>query len=258
MRPFWRRRRLATYFVLAALQLANVGCANSYPPEQVPLMPDRATAPELYEATIESDYSIQVGDVLQINSYFDPGLKQSVTVQPDGRVSLLLVGTVMAARRTPRELGEELAQSYRRYLDDRDITVIVTEAAGQAVYVGGEVKSPSVLPLRGDLTLLQAITAAGGFLPTANRDQVLILRPTAGGRFQTFQTNVDAVLRNESGELYLRRRDIVYAPKTNIAKVDQFVDQYLNQIMPRWVTAMFGYQFFHQTGNSVVTTTIPR
>ena len=164
----------------------------------------------------------------------------------------------MAVRKTPKELGEELAQSYKRYLDDRDITVVVTDSAGQAVYVGGEVKSPSVLPLRGDLTLLQAITAAGGFLPTANRDQVLILRATADGRFKTFQINVDAVLRTKGGELYLHRRDIVYTPKTNIAKVDQFVDQYMNQIMPRWISAMFGYQFFNQVGSSVVTTTIPR
>lgn len=236
-----------------------LGCANAYPPELVPPMPDQASAPALYEAAVEPDYAIQPGDALLVNSYFDPGLKQPVVVQPDGRVSLLLVGTVMAAGRTPKQLGVELARGYRRYLDNRDITVTLTESAAQAVYVGGEVKSPAVLPIRGNLTLLQAITAAGGFLPSANRSQILILRPTAAGRFQTFQADVDAVLRNEAGELYLHRRDIVYAPKTDIAKADQFVDQYINQIIPRSISAAFGYQIFNQVGSSnSVVTTVPR
>jgi hypothetical protein len=79
-------------------------------------------------------------------------------------------------------------------------------------------------------------------LPTGNKQQVLIIRQTGDGHYRTLQANAEQVLRNEAGEIYLRRHDIVYVPKTEIAKVDQFVDQYINQIIPRSVNAVFGYQ----------------
>ena len=243
---------------LPLLLLGVAGCANEYPPERVPPFADRAASPALYEPLVEPEYAIQVGDQLTVNSYFDPSLKQQAVVQPDGRVSLVLVGSVVAAGRTPKQLGELLGRSYRRFLDNRDITVTVTEVSNQAVYVGGEVKAPTVLPIKGELTLFQAITAAGGLLPTANRSQVIVLRAGANGHFQAFQKDLDAVLRNEAGELYLRRRDIVFAPKSGIAKVDQFVDQYINQVVPRFVTTAFGYQFFNQVGNTSVVATPAR
>jgi len=76
---------------------------------------------------------------------------------------------------------------------------------------------------------------------------VLIIRRTPDGRYRTLQQNVDAVLTNKSGELYLLPHDIVYVPKSHIARVDQFVDQFINSIIPHSITGIFGYQWLHTT-----------
>ena len=218
-------------------------CADAYPPELVPLVPNESVAPEFYEPAPAGGYAIAAGDKLLINSYYHPNLKQTVTVQPDGRVPLLLVGSVVAAGKSPEQLRIELTAAYEKHVERPDFVVTIEESAALAVYVGGEVAKPTMLPIRGELTLLQSITEAGGFLPTANREQVLILRKSENGRFRTVQANVENVLRNKAGEIYLRRRDIIFVPKTAIAKADLFVDQYINQIIPRSVNTVFGFTY---------------
>jgi polysaccharide export outer membrane protein len=220
-----------------------VGSCADYPPEAVPPVPARAAEPELYRPAPAASFTIAPGDKLNIASYFHPALKQSVTVQPDGVVSLLLVGTVTAAGKTPDQFSKELVRAYDKYVEHAEIAVNIEESAVLAVYVGGEVAKPAMLPLKGELTLLQSITQAGGFLSTANKDQVLILRQTPDAGYRTLQANAANVLRNEAEEIYLRPHDVVYVPKTTIAKVDQFVDQYLGQIVPRWVVTSFGFSY---------------
>ena len=235
---------LAAMLLLTGLAACN---DNEYPPAEVPLVQSEAVAPQLYEPPVEPSYVIGPGDGVLIQSYYDANLKQSEFVRPDGYVSLLLVGDVEAAGKTPGELSKELTHLYGHVLDRPDITVSVTSSAGMTVYVGGEVTKPQQLPLKGDLTLLQSVTEAGGFRSTANKEQVLIIRRTADGRYRTLQQNVDAVLTNKSGELYLLPHDIVYVPKSHIARVDQFVDQFINSIIPHSITGIFGYQWLHTT-----------
>jgi polysaccharide biosynthesis/export protein len=238
----WLERAL-----LLGVVLMLSSCAD-YPPELVPPVPDRITAPELYRPMPAATFTIAPGDKLLVNSYFNPAVKQSVTVQPDGMVSLLLVGTVVAAGKTPEQLAKELVRGYEKYLENAEITVTIDESPGLAVYVGGEVAKPAMLPLRGDMTLLQSIAQAGGFLVTANKEQVLILRENPDGRVRAMQANTEQMLRNEADEVPLRRHDIVYVPKSPIAKVDQFVDQYLGQVVPRWVVTSFGFSYLLNPG----------
>jgi polysaccharide biosynthesis/export protein len=233
------------------------GCANAYPPELVPQVPSRGVAPEFYRPEPQTDYKVAVGDKLSISSYYHPDLKQTVTVQPDGQVPLLLIGSVVAAGKSPQRLSDELTKGYSKYVENAEITVAVAESASLAVYVGGQVKNPSLVPIRGELTLLQSITEAGGFLTTADESQVLIVRQMPDSRHWTLQANVEKVLRNESGEIYLRPHDIVYVPKSEIAKVDEFIDQHLSQVVPRWLIAVFGlsYQLNSGIGGPTVVTT---
>lgn len=249
----WRTRFPGLCAATLAASLA-AGCHNPYPPELVPVVKSEDTAPELYQPVLEGDYVIGPGDTLLVQSYYDADLKQPVLVRPDGHLSLLLIGEVMAAGKTPVELSKELTRLYGRVLDRPDITVSVTASAGMTVYVAGEVKSPSQLPLKSDLTLLQSITEAGGFLSTANKEQVLVIRRTPDGHFRTYQQNVEAVLKNEAGQLYLRRHDIVYVPKTQIARADEYVEQHINSILPHALTGIFGYQYLHTSSPSPVIT----
>jgi polysaccharide biosynthesis/export protein len=245
-------RVLQREVAVAGIILALGGCANDYPPDRVPPVPSAQAAPALYRPSLDANYTIGPSDHLLIQSFYYPNLKQPVTVRSDGRVSLLLVGDVMVAGKTPHQLAEELAKDYRQFLKDVDLTVMVTKSAGLAVYVTGSVERPQMIPLNGELTLLQSIAQAGGFLSTANKRQVLILRQMPDGRYHTLQANTELALNNTSGEIYLRRHDIVYVPKTEIAKVDQFVDQYINQIIPHSVNTVFNYTINSQTGGAAV------
>ena len=225
--------------------LTLAACSDEYPPALVPPVPAESAAPGLYGSGPEpgASYTIGPGDSLLIQSYYHPALKQPATVQPDGRVSLLLVGSVAAAGKTPEQLATELSRGYNKFLENADVTVTLSESAGLSVYVAGEVAKPSIIPIKGQLTLLQGITQAGGFLNTANKEQVLIVRQIDGRHYRTFQANAKLVLQNEAPELFLRRHDIVFVPKSAIANADLFVEQYINQIIPRAVNTVFGFQY---------------
>ena len=220
--------------------LALAAC-NDYPTDQVPVVPSRSAAPALYQPEPQEVYAIGAGDSVTVNSYYHPELKQTVTIQSDGRVSLVLIGEVTAAGKSPPRLAAELTRAYSKFLNDAEMTVSLTASADRPVYVGGEVPKPSVLSIKDELTLTQSITQTGGFLATANKHQVLIIRQTPDKHYRTMQIDAERILRNEGDEIYLRRHDIVYVPKTEIAKVATFVDQYINQIIPRQVGIGFGY-----------------
>ena len=237
----------------------SIGACDTYPSDRIPRLASESVGSGGVgslspPSTTALKYAIGPGDELLINSFYHSELKQPVTVQSDGRVSLLLVGTVTAAGKTPEQMSEELTRRYSKFLENADVIVTLNSSAALAVYVGGEVAKPAVVPIKGELSLLQSITEAGGFLGTANKEQVLILRQTNDGHFQTFQTNAAQVLRNEAPEMYLKQHDIVYVPRTAIAQVDQFVDQYINQIVPHAVNASFGYQLVHNFGISTGST----
>jgi protein involved in polysaccharide export with SLBB domain len=233
-------------------------CASQYPVNQVPELLGPAPGRPDFTSASEPEYLIQTGDVLEIQSYYDASLREKVTVRPDGRISVVFLGDVVAAGKTPRQLSDELHDGYAKELVAKpDIVVTVDTTVGQVVYVGGEVKAPTIEEIKGSLTLLQSVVAAGGFLPTANEEQIIIIRAQGEGQFRAYQRNADMVLNNKSSDLYLRPHDIIFVPKTRIAQVDQYVDQYVNQIIPRAVVTNFGYTFFNSVGSNTTVQTVP-
>ena len=231
---------------------ANACAANQYPVSQVPPIPVETASPSLGHVA-EPEYQIQAGDALDIQSYYDAVLKQTVIVRPDGRISLILLGDVQAAGKTSAELDKELKQAYWDRLPAHpDITVTVDAIAAQVVYVGGEVKAPAIEPIKGSLTLLQSIMEAGGYLPTANQAQVIIVRQEAAGQFHAYQQNASLVLNNQTSEVSLKPHDIVFVPKTSIARVDLAVEQYINGVVPESFKFNFGYLFNDTSGSSSI------
>jgi len=230
------------YLVFLALCMTCLsGCVTiNYP---VPSIPGPRQEPNFYSPTVEKDYIIQVGDVLAVRSYFESQLNQEVTVRSDGKVSLLLMGDVEVVGLTPEELRSRVTEAYSAVADNPDFTVVVLKSSAQSVYVGGEVQRPSMQPMEGQLTLMQAITTAGGLLVTANRSQVLLLRHQRDGRFSVYKADIEKVLKNEVPDFYLQRRDVIFVPKTLIANINDFVNQYVNNIIPHSVSLTYGW--FH-------------
>lgn len=227
---------------LIILAILTSGCTRTLlNTTAIPTPPAQAEQPALYAPHVEQEYHIQVGDQLAVRSYYEPQLNQEVFVRPDGRISLLLMGDVAVAGKTPAELAGVVKKAYSRVVDSPDVTVVLKESADFTVYIGGEVRTPSVQPLRGALTVLQGITMVGGFLPTADRHQVLLLRHLEGGEYQTYKIDANKILSNQSQDIYLLRHDMIFVPRTGIADADLFIDQYINQIIPKSVLFNFGW-----------------
>jgi len=265
-------------------------------------------------------YVLQPGDSLEIRAFNMQELDQTVEVRPDGFISLLLLGDVRAAGRTPNELSESITGLYSLRFREPQIAVIVKSYANLHVFVGGEVGAPGLVPLTagitalgaifraggfketsktsevllmrgatqtrldlaqvlqsgkpdipleqgdilfipksvinvyvggevahpglvaliGSMTALQAIVQAGGLRPSARTKNVVVLRDSGQAQPALLAVNMDQVQRGGS-DTVLRPYDVVYVPQKTITKVDQFVDQYIRQLIPMSLNGGFTY-----------------
>lgn len=245
------RTRASTVALFVSLGLS--ACTALSNPPVAPL-PSAADAPQLYEPPVAAHYRIQVGDKLALRSYYDAQLNQDVTVREDGRISVLLLQDVDVVGKTPAEVATMLTDGYAKAVNAADLTVSLAQSAGSMVYVGGEVRTQAQQPLGGPLTLVQALTAAGGFLPTANKQQVLILRHTDDNQLIVYQVNTDLILLNKAKDVYLRRNDVVHVPLSQVGEVGRFVDLYINRIIPEALRFNAGYTWLKDTRNIQVAT----
>jgi protein involved in polysaccharide export with SLBB domain len=192
-------------------------------------------------------YRIQVGDVLDVSFFKTVELNETRTVGPDGEIYLPIVGRVEVVGRTVDDVTKEITEGYRKEMINPQITVSVAEYSGLQVYVSGEVNRPGMLDYRGGLTLVQAITDAGGFNRRARRQEVLLIRP--GPENEPVGTIVDVkqILRKGqvSNDIPLAPLDIVYVHHKKIVNLNIFVQQYVSDNLPRfgaWMWYFPGYQ----------------
>jgi len=122
------------------------------------------------------EYLIGAEDVLEISVWQNQELSRTVTVRPDGLISLPLVGDVRAAGLTPNELKHEVTKALMPFMEDPNVAVIVQQINSWRIYIQGEVRSPGVYPIRSKTTITQAITLAGGFTEFAKKRKIQIIR----------------------------------------------------------------------------------
>jgi polysaccharide export outer membrane protein len=174
------------------------------------------------------------GDVLDFKFFYNPELNDSQTVRFDGKISLQLIGEVMAQGKTPIELQEEISKLYASQLRRPEATVIVRSLANRRVYVGGFVRTPGLIEMRTRLTALEAIMQAGGFdMWRAEVKNVVIIRHKDNQRYGCALDFSGELEGKATQPFYLEPMDIVYVPRTTITKVNLWIDQYINQIIPR-------------------------
>src|SRR5262249_24573654 len=159
--------------------------------------------------------------VLDVRFYKTPELNVEVPVRSDGKISLDPIGDIQAAGLSPEALSKALSKKYAGELTDPRVTVIVRQFGGQ-VFVGGEVKNPAATPYANGLTALQAIAAVGGFLDTAQRNSVVLIRRDATGAYRGYKLELDKALTGEdmSQDVSLMSYDIIWASKSGIANVN--------------------------------------
>jgi polysaccharide export outer membrane protein len=181
----------------------------------------------------EPAYRIYPGDVLDVTAPSAPELNRTVTVEPDGRISLPLIGGVMAADRTVPDLAHTLTQIYAGQLVRPEIDVDVKTATPLRVFVGGEVGKPGVYDMPGDINALQAVILAGGFTPNSKMSEVVIIRRGPGGRAMMRTVDLhNAVFRaSVTDAIPLRRLDVIYVQRTGLANL-AFLVQAMRNIIP--------------------------
>ena len=215
------------------------GCASQQAKVQPEAVAFTATPQKLKK------YLIQPGDQLEIKFFYIKELNEIVTVRPDGKISLQLVDEVQAAGLEPLKLDDVLTEKYGQELQDPVITVIVKSFGGQQIYVGGEVNRQGLINLRAGMTPFQAVLNAGGFKETAKPESAIVIRKGAGNRPVPIEINLTDSTHGKSGNavFLLQPHDIVFVPKTAIAKANKFVNQYIeNLLLFRGVSLGFSYE----------------
>ena len=215
---------IARFLILASGVVLLTACATT---NEGAFTTPRAAAPT-------TDYRVQPGDTLAVKFYFHPDHDTDVVVRPDGSVALPLVGDVKAAGVPPRSLAEELERRYAKNLRDPRVSVTVKAMNQNRVYVGGEVNKPGFIAYREGLTAVQALLEAGGPKDTARVDQVVFLQRVDDEKYRPSKLDLAKVLdegdiTNDQG---LSPSDVLFVPKSAIAKLNQFVEQYILKVIP--------------------------
>lgn len=202
-------------------------CAGNQAAQKLP------PATQLQTTAPSAPYIIRPGDQLDIKFFYNPELNESVTVRPDGMISLQLVDEVQAAGLQPAELDAKLTEAYSQELKKPLVTVIVRSFKGQRIYVGGEVNQQREMELPAGMTVLQAVFNAGGFKETASPADTILIRQ--GPNREPVPVRID--LKNamygqgEAADLALLPNDIVFVPKSAIAEANKFVKQYIEDLI---------------------------
>jgi len=200
----------------------------------------------------EPEYRLYPGDEVDITVPSAPELNRSVTVQPDGRITLPLIEPVMAADRSIPTLEAAIGRAYAGQLLSPAVSVGLKLAGPLKVFVGGEVDKPGVYDMPGDIDALRAIIEAGGFKVSAKESQVVIIRRGPGGRAMMRTADLKRALKNPARMdlVPLRRFDIVYVPRSSIAEAGVFV-QHIRDLIPGQVG------FAYSVGGQAVATGVP-
>jgi polysaccharide export outer membrane protein len=170
-------------------------------------------------------YQLSRSDVLDLNFPLTPEFNQSVTIRPDGYITLLGAGDLHVEGQTIPQVTESLRAAYAKRLHDPIITVQLKDFEKPYFVVGGEVGHPGKYELRGDTTVIQAVQIAGGFTPGAKHSQVWLFRRVSNEWVETQKIDVKRMLHagNLQEDADLHPGDMVYVPKSAFETFKRFL-----------------------------------
>jgi polysaccharide export outer membrane protein len=158
-------------------------------------------------------YVIVAGDEVIVNVWGDSNLSRTVSVRPDGNISLPLLDDIKASGLTPMQLGAEIASRLKKFVSDAQVTIIMSRTTDQRIFILGEVPRTGAYPLLPKMTVLEAISSAGGFTAFAKQKKVHVLR-TEDGKQVRLPFNYKDVIKGTHPEqnILLRAGDTIIVP----------------------------------------------
>ena len=164
-------------------------------------------------ATTDPGYVIGAQDELYISVWKEPDVTRTVPVRPDGKISLPLINDIQAAGLTPVQLAALITEKLNKYLTEPQVTIIVTATNSRRIFIMGEVGRPGAYALLPDMTILQALSGAGGFSQFANLKGIYVLR-NENGKQVKYPFNYKEVIKGERPQqnILLKPGDTVVVP----------------------------------------------
>lgn len=197
---------LSTLMVLGGLL---AGCSS---------LPEAPTG--LPELTLEEDsYLVGPTDQLQIFVWRNPELSTGVVVRPDGRISVPLIDDLPASGKTPTQLSESIEEILSEYIQNPEVTVIVTGFVGpfnQQIRVVGEAAEPQTIPFRRSMTVLDVMIQVGGLTEFADGNRAILVRTRTGAVQDSYQVRLDDLLKDGdvSANAYVLPGDVLIIPQS--------------------------------------------
>ncbi len=215
--------RLSGRLTLICLAMILIGGCSSAKP--------RNWSPKEHSQA-DGSFRLAAGDELTLRFFGAPDLNTTQVVRRDGKITMELIGDIKVLGYTPTEVQSALAKLYEKQLQIREVSVTVSSPG--PIYVSGAVGAAGVFNTQRPTTALEAIMEAGGFTELeSDIKNVLVIR-LEDSKWKSYFLNFKEVMQGEREDpFFLQPYDMVYVPRTPIRKANQFISQYINQMVPR-------------------------
>jgi polysaccharide export outer membrane protein len=206
-----RKAILLGFALLVIMPTVAVSAQDLRPPRLTTVTQDR--------------YRLQPGDVLEVQYRYSPEFNQTVTVQPDGYITLEIGGDLKVAGFTIEETRQAILRQASKRLRDPVATIVLKEFQKPYFVVAGEVATPGKIEMRERVTAIQAIMLAGGMKETAKSSQVVVFRQINSDVAEVKVLNLKSIRRTSDleNDLTLQAGDMVFVPRDRISKIERFM-----------------------------------
>jgi len=177
-----------------------------------PARPSHATAPGMAVGTAADTYVIGASDTLTVTVWKEPALSGSLLVRPDGMISMPLLGDIQATGLTPLQLAGLIEEKLKKFIQDPNVSVVLTQIHSKVIYLLGEVAKKGPVEMTPGMTLLEAISSAGGLTDFANAKKIYILRKESGTQ-QKIPVHYKEALKGDNAlNVLLKTGDTIVVP----------------------------------------------
>lgn len=172
------------------------------------------------------DYHLHLSDRLELQFPFSSEYNENVTVQPDGRISLREVDPIQVAGKSVVEVQALIQQAYSGILKEPRVSILLKDFLAPSFYASGEVGRPGRYELHSEITLLQAISEAGGMVnERARKKEIVVFRPQGNGTYESKVINIKTLLeaKGSQEDYSVFPGDIIYVPQNRASKIQKFL-----------------------------------
>ncbi len=203
---------LALAVLVPAFYCAAQETATTAGPGAMSDVPKTSQPPAQIAAKVDDNYVIGPGDVLAVAVWKEQAFSGNLLVRPDGMISMPLIGDIQASSLTPIQLADQITTRLKKFIQDPNVTVVVSQIHSKVVYMLGEIAKKGPIEMTPGMTFLQAISIAGGPTDYANLKKIYILRHDNGKQLKVPVHYKKALNGDSACNIELRPDDTIVVP----------------------------------------------